>query len=326
MHRAAQNSTRPESAGLVIHGAGRYDLLVWLFTLGGERKMRERILDLAQLQRGEHVLDIGCGTGTLAILAKRRVGEAGRVHGVDAAPEMIERARTKATRAGAELTLAAGIVQSLPLPDQAVDVALSTLMLHHLPRKARPEIVREIKRVLKPGGRFLAVDFVKPAGGRKSFMDRFHRHGFVRLDDVIEELKTAGFTVVRSGPVGEKDLHFVLAANGPARAGASVVTTRQAEDNLVADAPPAYRHGGGLLLAVLAMAAVLALIALHAGTASFLGLVSFDLRSNPFGYAAVAALALLIVVKLGILGLAHGFAAKLVGRWVGAREERSSED
>lgn len=325
MHHMAQGSTRPESTGLLIHGAARYDLLVWLFTLGGERKIREKMLALVRLQRGEDVLDLGCGTGTLAILAKRRVGEAGIVHGVDAAPEMIERARAKAKRARVDVALAVGAVQSLPLPDRAVDVALSTLMLHHLPRKAHPEIVREIKRVLKPGGRFLAVDFVKPADGRKSFMDRFHRHGFVRLGDVVEELKAAGFTILRSGPVGERDLHFVLAVNGAAAPGAGIGNGHDLEDNIDASASPARRHGG-LLLAVLVTVGALALIALHVGAASSWRLLSFDLNSNPLAYVAFAALALLIVAKLAVLGLAHGFAAKLVGRWVGAREERAGEE
>lgn len=318
MRRLIQNEVKPEAAGLVIHGAARYDFIVWLFTFGGERRLREKMLRLAELRTGEDVLDIGCGTGTLAILAKRQVGQAGVVHGIDAAPEMIAQARAKAKRAGVELVLAEGVAQALPLPDSAVDVVLSTLMLHHLPRKARPEIVREIKRVLKPSGRFLAVDFVKPAAGRKSFMDRFHRHGFVRLDDVVAEVEATGFTIARSGPVGERDLQFVLAINGPAKAHELAIVADHRDEEHTVETRSSPRHGGAsLMLGALGALGVLALIVLHAGAAQSL----IDLSSSPFGYAALAAFALLIVVKLGFLALAHRLGARLMNRWLGVREE-----
>ena len=141
-----------------------YDALVWLVTLGRERAFRERLVDLARLVPGESVLDVGCGTGTLAIAAKRRVGEPGVVRGIDASPEMIEPARRKAAKAGASVDFETAVAESLPFPDASFDVVLSTLMLHHLPKATRQECAREMRRVLKPGGRVLAVDFAKSAG------------------------------------------------------------------------------------------------------------------------------------------------------------------
>ena len=92
---------RLATKGLVMHSTARYyDLLTWLLTLGRERAFRDRLVDLARLAPGESVLDAGCGTGTLAIAAKRRVGPSGAVHGIDASPEMIARARRKAAKAG----------------------------------------------------------------------------------------------------------------------------------------------------------------------------------------------------------------------------------
>src|SRR5260370_7740002 len=81
----------PKLTGNILHRAFGYDLLVWLLSLGRERDYRENTLDLARVKPGESVLDVGCGTGTLAIAAKRRVGPAGRVCGIDASPEMISR-------------------------------------------------------------------------------------------------------------------------------------------------------------------------------------------------------------------------------------------
>src|SRR6266567_4998676 len=86
MVNAKEQSRVPNTTGIVLHRALLYDLFVWLVSLGRERAYREKALDLARLKPGEAVLDIGCGTGTLAVAAKRRVGPAGRVYGVDASP------------------------------------------------------------------------------------------------------------------------------------------------------------------------------------------------------------------------------------------------
>ncbi|HYN80155.1 MAG TPA: methyltransferase domain-containing protein [Gemmatimonadaceae bacterium] len=195
-----------------MHSQARYyDLLAWLLTLGREPGFRARLADLARLEPGETVLDVGCGTGTLAIVAKRRVGAAGTVRGIDASPEMIDQARRKAMKAGIDVVFQTGIVEALPFPDAQFDVVLSTLMLHHLPGPVRQQCAREMRRVLKPGGRVLAVDFATPAGQRKGLLARFHRHGHLALRDMTELLAESGVRVVESGSVGVGDLHFALA-------------------------------------------------------------------------------------------------------------------
>lgn len=208
---AADSPSGVATTGRVVHWAARYDALVWLLTLGRERALRERLLDLARLERDEAVLDVGCGTGTLAIGAKRRVGPGGSVHGIDPSPAMIARATRKAAKAGADVAFRTGVAEALPYPDAQFDVVLSTLMLHHLPRKARQECAREIRRVLKPGGRVLAVDFGARAHGKKSLIGHFHRRGGLTLDDVISVLTDAGLSVAESGPVGMRNLYFALA-------------------------------------------------------------------------------------------------------------------
>jgi len=198
--------------GQVMRSSARfYDLMVWLLTLGREGPFRERLVELARLQPGESVLDVGCGTGTLAIAAKQRVGAAGVVHGIDASPEMIARATRKATKGGVDVTFRTAVVEALPFPDRQLDVVLSTLMLHHLPRTTREQSAREIRRVLKPGGRVLAVDFGMPGRHRKGIISHLHRRGHLTLDSVIELLSASGLTVVESGTVGVRDLHFTVA-------------------------------------------------------------------------------------------------------------------
>ena len=156
-------------------------------------------------------LDVGCGTGTLAIAAKRQVGPTGTVHGIDASPEMLARAEKKARKAGVEVVLKNAIAQALPFPDAQFDVVLTTIMLHHLPRKARQQCAAEMRRVLKPGGRVLAVDFGLAARAQKGLLAHFHRHGSVKLPDMIGLLSEAGLNSVGSGAVGIRDLQFVLA-------------------------------------------------------------------------------------------------------------------
>ncbi len=212
MSNAGVQGATPGTTGIVLHRAFLYDLFVWLVSLGREPAYREKTLDLAGLKRGESVLDIGCGTGTLAIAAKQRVGPAGKVYGVDASPEMLARAGRKANKAGAEVVFKNGIAEGLPFPDGEFDAVLSTVMLHHLGRKARQQCAHEVRRVLKPGGRVLAVDFAKPAQGKKGLLDHFHHHGYVNLHDLVALLTEVGLNTVESGAVGIGDLQFVLAS------------------------------------------------------------------------------------------------------------------
>ena len=81
------------TTGKTIHGARRYDLFVALLTLGRAGALRDRTIELARITPGEDVLDVGCGTGEIAMRAKVRTGPTGSVAGIDPAPEMIAMAR-----------------------------------------------------------------------------------------------------------------------------------------------------------------------------------------------------------------------------------------
>lgn len=208
MSHGIETGVAPHTRGRVLHWAARYDLLAWLFTRGRERAFRERLIELAGLEPGQSVLDIGCGTGTLAIAATRHVQSTGTVHGIDASPQMVARATRKAAKARAQALFNVAAAEQLPFPDGSFDVVLSTLMLHHLPRTSRQQCANEIRRVLKPGGRVLAVDFGRPT--RRGLVAHFHRHGHVAVEDIMAVLGNAGLAIVKSGPVGMNDLHFVL--------------------------------------------------------------------------------------------------------------------
>jgi ubiquinone/menaquinone biosynthesis C-methylase UbiE len=163
------------------------------------------------VQPGESLLDVGCGTGTLAILGKATVGPTGTVCGIDASPEMIARARSKATKAGVAIQFENGAAQALPFGDASFDVGLATLMLHHLGRPARRELVSELNRVIKPGGRVLLVDFARAAATSRLGAHFRHRHGHVELSEIIALLEGASFRCIESGAVGVKNMQFALA-------------------------------------------------------------------------------------------------------------------
>lgn len=109
------------------------------------------------LQPGETVLDLGCGAGLDAILAARAVGPTGRLFAVDYSAEMVALARANAAAAGSTNVLVEqATVEALPLADNTVDVAQANGVFNLSPEKARA--VREVWRVLRPGGRLIAAE------------------------------------------------------------------------------------------------------------------------------------------------------------------------
>jgi ubiquinone/menaquinone biosynthesis C-methylase UbiE len=202
-----------DAPGATLHAPRFYDWLAAAYCLGREGRMREGTLDVAGVAAGEHVLDVCCGTGTLALAAKQRVGESGSVHAVDASAEMIARARAKSGRRGLPVAFELAPAQSLPFPEARFDVVLCTLALHHLEDDGdRARAIAEMRRVLKPGGRLLVVEFGKRRGAWALLhpVALLHAH---KTPEILDRgvMRRAGFGRVVTGPLGYGVLAYALA-------------------------------------------------------------------------------------------------------------------
>jgi ubiquinone/menaquinone biosynthesis C-methylase UbiE len=189
--------------GIPPNGLSRYYDRV---TPAERSRFRRKQIELSGIRPGERVLDVGCGTGSLAILAGIAVGRTGEAAGIDITPSMISTARGKAERAGLTVDFHVASVDRLPYPDGSFDVVTSTMMFHHLPVPIKERGLREIHRVLKKNGRFFLCDFLTPRPLAAPLMllmfvwmpsTRFQIFG--RLPDLIEACGFASPQIVARG-------------------------------------------------------------------------------------------------------------------------------
>jgi ubiquinone/menaquinone biosynthesis C-methylase UbiE len=184
---------------------------VKLLTLGKENTLRRQMIQQAAIGRGATVLDVGCGTGTLTLLAKTEAGDRGQVYGIDASPEMIAVARQKAQRQQQALNFQIGVIEALPFSDGMFDVVLSSLMFHHLPSDLRQRGLTEIYRVLKPGGCLLVVDMKRPTTllQRIGIMALAHHQLNTDVHDLLPAMEQIGFVGNQAGSMSWSVLGFV---------------------------------------------------------------------------------------------------------------------
>jgi len=165
-----------------------------------EEIFKQRLVDQANPQPNERILDLGCGTGTLTIMIQRRQ-PAAEIIGLDGDDQVLEIARQKAMQAGlTSIRWDKGLADNPPYPANSFDKVVSSLMLHHLTLPDKRRAFQEVFRVLKPGGSFHIADFGPPHDGLmrfvSSYMSRLERtvdnfHGQIPL-----LLTEAGFSQV----------------------------------------------------------------------------------------------------------------------------------
>jgi SAM-dependent methyltransferase len=161
-------------------------------------------ISLAELKPGETALDLGSGGGLDCFLAAKQVGESGHVIGVDMTPEMLARARSSAARLNYQnVEFREGFLEDLPVDDNSVDVIISNCVINLSPDK--PQVLREMFRTLKPGGRIAISDVVTnhpvPEQALKGNEDWCGcTSGALPYQTYISELEKAGFADIRLEP------------------------------------------------------------------------------------------------------------------------------
>lgn len=124
-----------------------------------EKVLKGRLIDQARIAPGHAVLDVGCGTGTLAILAKKRQPSA-RVTGLDGDPAVLAIARRKVTRSGVDVELREDLASATPVfAPGSFDRVVSSLVLHHLTTDEKREALQATRRWLRPDGELHVLDF-----------------------------------------------------------------------------------------------------------------------------------------------------------------------
>lgn len=188
-----------QTRGILVSGrSGSVDILENALSLGNRDAILDATLNAAELRPGARLLDVGCGTGRLAIRAAGLFPGLAPVEatGVDATPEMIALARRRAAEEGSPARFEVGVGEALPFADASLDAVTSSYFFHHLPPDAKREAFAEMLRVAKPGGRIVVTDYGRPKGiigFLASFPMRFNFYEYTRpqlkgeLEEIVRE-------------------------------------------------------------------------------------------------------------------------------------------
>lgn len=162
--------------------AAGHDLFLPLYDpcisfLGGDRA-RKKLTQQANIQAGQKILDIGCGTGTLSVSVQKQYPDI-EIIGIDPDRKALSLAHKKTQKAGTSIQFDQGFSDQLPYPDKSFDRIFSTFMFHHLKETEKQKTLLEVRRVLKPEGSFHLLDFTRIKNNSE--------------EQILSLLKTAGF-------------------------------------------------------------------------------------------------------------------------------------
>ena len=188
--------------GGAINYPRSYEVMAELGFVGRRRSVFNRLAAMSGAGPGHQILDIGCGTGYLTRLLAPLVGPEGRVTGVDPSHAMIGHS---GHRAPGNCSYQVGEGQALPFPDASFDIVVSSLAVHHMPASARGAAVKEMFRVLRPGGRLLIAEFRPPVNPIAAHLVAILVGPAMRptMPELLAELVPgAGFRIESTGTVG----------------------------------------------------------------------------------------------------------------------------
>lgn len=182
--RILDERTQQERDRAFLPGAGKTWLLPFydaFARVAGVRPLYERTVELAGVEPGQAVIDVGCGTGNLSLSLLAAQPRA-RVTGLDPDAAALHRAARKARRKGVALTLVQGYADRIPEEDASADHVVSSLALHHVDDDGRAAFGREALRVLRPGGKVTVTDFGGPSSNVEDYLpEHDHGHGLRRV-------------------------------------------------------------------------------------------------------------------------------------------------
>jgi demethylmenaquinone methyltransferase/2-methoxy-6-polyprenyl-1,4-benzoquinol methylase len=205
--------------------APRYDLANEVLSFGLHHRWRERAVRLSGAAQGQSVLDCATGTGDLALAFKRAVGPSGKVVGTDFCAEMLASAPDKAQRAGVRVQFEVADATALPYPDRSFDIASIAFGIRNVDDPLL--CLREMVRVVRPGGRVVVLEFGQPTGVFGALFRFYSRALLPRIGALLSGHRQAYEYLPRTAaafPAGDRFLALMNGTGGFENTAAHAVT------------------------------------------------------------------------------------------------------